>query len=363
MRVLHVESGRHVYGGPRQVLYLVEGLMQRGIDCRLVCAASTPFAAEAKRVGLPTLPVTFGGDLDLGAAGRIRRELRRFDADVLHVHSRRGADTFGALAGWGLPPARVLSRRVDHPESWIGRRFKWPRYQRIVAISEAIRDVLHRQGFPDSRLRCVRSAVDVEALAAQPRADGWRAALELEPDDLLIGMAAQFIERKGHRFAVEAFARLNRAHPRARLLLFGSGPLLDRVRAQVADAGIGRRVRFPGFRDDLAALLPSLDLLVHPALKEGLGVILLQAASCRLPIVAAAAGGIPEAVIDGETGWLVPPGDANALETALGRMLGDAEQRRRMGQAGLNHMRAHFSIDTMVDGNLAVYRELVGAAG
>jgi glycosyltransferase involved in cell wall biosynthesis len=119
------------------------------------------------------------------------------------------------------------------------------------------------------------------------------------------------------------------------------------------------QVTLAGFRDDLPAILPCLDLLVHPALMEGLGIALLQAACAGLPIVAVNAGGMPEAVEDGVTGRLVAPADTAALADALRPLLADPALRRRMGEAGREKMRREFSLERMVAGNLAVYRELL----
>ncbi|HET8701920.1 MAG TPA: glycosyltransferase, partial [Nitrococcus sp.] len=118
-------------------------------------------------------------------------------------------------------------------------------------------------------------------------------------------------------------------------------------------------VRFEGFRNDLPRILPCLDLLVHPARMEGLGVALLQAAACGLPIVAGRAGGIPEIVRDGVNGLLVEPDDVPALAQALGRLCDDAALRRAFGESGREIALQEFSIDAMVDGNLRVYRALV----
>jgi glycosyltransferase involved in cell wall biosynthesis len=122
-------------------------------------------------------------------------------------------------------------------------------------------------------------------------------------------------------------------------------------------------VRLAGFREDLPGVLPCLDLVVHPATMEGLGVSLLQAASAGVPIVASNAGGMPEAVRDGLNGLLVPPGDVAALGAAVGRLLRQPALAKRMGRAGRVLMRSEFSIDVMVEGNLTVYRELLTERG
>ncbi len=98
MKVMHIEAGRHLYGGARQVLYLAEGLTQRGIDCAVVCPTGSEIAARLPHMGIPVYPVAMGGDLDFALIGRLRKLIDEIKPDVIHLHSRRGADWFGGLA-------------------------------------------------------------------------------------------------------------------------------------------------------------------------------------------------------------------------------------------------------------------------
>jgi glycosyltransferase involved in cell wall biosynthesis len=239
---------------------------------------------------------------------------------------------------------------------------KYRLFDRVVVISEGIRDVLLSEGLPAEKLRIVRSAVD-SATYTRPCARASIAArLGVPEDALLIGIVAQLIQRKGHADLIEALPPLMDQYPSLQALFFGKGPLADALEGQIARKGLNGRVRLLGFRDDLADVMPCLDLLVHPARMEGLGVSLLQAASAGVPIIASRVGGIPEAVRDGENGLLVPPGDIAALRAAIGTLLADPVRRRVLGAGGQALMAREFSIDAMVEGNLAVYRELSGDA-
>jgi glycosyltransferase involved in cell wall biosynthesis len=125
-------------------------------------------------------------------------------------------------------------------------------------------------------------------------------------------------------------------------------------------AGLTAVVHFTGFRHDLASWIGGLDMLVHPAEMEGLGVSLLQAAAAGVPVITSRAGGLPEAVQDGVTGILCPPGDVDALAAAIDRLAGDPALRRQYGEAGRQRILAEFSIGRMVDGNLALYHQVLG---
>jgi len=128
--------------------------------------------------------------------------------------------------------------------------------------------------------------------------------------------------------------------------------------AQALD--IETSVNFVGFRPDLRNFLPHIDLLAHPALREGLGVSLLEAQAAGVPIVAANAGGIPEAVADGESGILVPPENVAELGKVMVSLLNDETRRKSLGAGGRQHIAQHFSVAAMVSANLDVYREVLG---
>lgn len=358
MKILHVEGGRNLYGGALQALYLMEGLADRGHQNALVCPHGSDLAKVASTFA-EVHPIPMGGDLDLRLIPKIRRCLRNCQPDLVHLHGRIGADVMGGIACRleGIPV--VHSRRVDNPEARWMVALKYRLHNRVVAISDGIGRVLLGEGLPADKLRVVRSAVELQRFDRPCDRDLLSAELGVPLDTRPIGVVAQLIERKGHRFLIEALPPLIGEFPHLRAIFFGKGPREQNLRQRVAEAGLEERVLFAGFREDLPDLLPCLDLLVHPATMEGLGVSLLQAASAGVPIVASDAGGIPEAVRDGHNGLLVPPGDVVALRNAMARLLRNKELASRMGRAGKELMRTEFSVDVMVEGNLAVYRELL----
>lgn len=359
MKVLHVESGRHLYGGALQLAYLIEGLEQRGTECVLVCGRGSAIADRLRRRVSRLFEISMAGDLDLGMIWRIRRIIKRERPDLVHLHSRRGADILGGLAARLAGVPVVLSRRVDNPESLYVVRWKYRLYHKVITISEGIYQVLLREGVEADKLVCVRSAVSPDAYEHACDIGWFRETFGLDGAAMTLGVIAQLIPRKGHRFLLHGMPELLASYPSLRLLIFGKGPLEKQLRQQVAELGLNDAVTFAGFRTDLPRILPCLDLVVHPALMEGLGISLLQAAGAGVPIIAVNAGGMPEVVHDEINGLLAPAGDTGALIEAIGRLLSDRELRVRMGQAGRSLVESKFSIDRMVEGNLQVYRDLL----
>lgn len=360
LTVVHVETGRHLYGGALQVYYLLRGLKQRGVRNILVCPTDSEIARAGQDATERVRAFPMSGDLDLRFIARLRGVLREVRPDLLHLHSRRGADVLGGIAGRLERVPTVLTRRVATPEPrWIAG-IKYRMYDRIIAISQGIRDTLIESGIPGERIECVHSAVAYERYRASCDRGWFQNEFGLTPAHRPIGMVARFIECKGHHHLIAAMPAIVEAVPEARFLLFGRGPLEEPLRERVRRAGLEEHVRFAGFRDDLERILPCLELLVHPAELEGLGVSLLQASAAGVPIVASAVGGIPDAVADGVNGILIASKDAPALTRSVIALLRDPERARALGAAGRARVAREFSIEAMVDGNLRVYQALVG---
>jgi glycosyltransferase involved in cell wall biosynthesis len=346
-----------LYGGALQALYLMRGLTARGHRNLLACPRGCDLAHAAGTVA-EVWELPMHGDADATMALRLAALIRRAKPDLLHLHSRIGADLWGGVAGRLAGVPVVHTRRVDNPEARWVVALKYRLHDRVIAISQEIGRVLVDEGLPEAKLRVVRSAVDAGRYAGPCARAEACASLGVPADATLLGVVAQLIDRKGHRVLLAALPELVAAFPDLRVILFGQGPLEHALRQEIESLGLADRVRLAGFRPDLERLLACLDLLVHPALMEGLGVSLLQASSAGVPIVASRAGGIPEAVRDGENGVLVPPDDSIALGRAIGALLADPERRRALSAGGRALMEREFSVDAMVEGNLAVYREL-----
>jgi glycosyltransferase involved in cell wall biosynthesis len=358
MHILHVETGRHLYGGALQVLFLIKGLKKQGCRSTLVCANGSKIG-EAASVAATIHEVPMAGELDPRFVLQLERVIRAECPDIVHVHSRRGADFWGIIAARLNRTKVVLTRRVDNPEVPWAAQMKYRLCDSVITISEGIRQVLFSEGIPAHKVVCIPSGVAIEQYNQGCKSGWFCSQFGLRPHDKVIGVIGQLIPRKGHRYLIEAAPEILKHYPETRFLFFGQGPLQRHLEQLSKSIHIADKVHFAGFRTDLERILPCLDLVVHPATMEGLGVSLLQAAAAGVPIVATRVGGIPEIVHDGVNGLLVPPNDALSLMSAVIRLLGDPDRTSAMGRAGRQLIRKEFSTDKMVAGNLSVYHRVL----
>ena len=361
---LHIDTARTWRGGQNQVLLTVNGLRSIGERAALVAHPHGELRRRAAE-GLELIPMAPRTEMDLTAAWRFSRVIKRLAPDVIHAHDPHGvamaslALSLGSSTAQGRAPRLVASRRVDfHLKGNSFSRWKYRQVDAFIAASEAIRQMLVADGVPAERTVTVHEGIDVDHVVAAPPVNVHE-AFWLPHQAPVVGNVAALVPHKGQRYLIEAAHLVVQEVPDARFIILGEGELREHLEKQVHDHHLEKHVLLPGFRTDVLGCIKGFDLFVMSSVTEGLGTSLLDAMACGRPIVATRAGGIPEIVEDGVTGALVPPRDAASLAAAIVRALKDEEWRRRMAEAGLARVRERFTVDRMVEQTAAVYRRLI----
>ncbi len=374
MKVLHINTERTWRGGEQQVLYLMRGLRAAGVEQELLAVPGSIILRRAQADGLPATAQRMRGEVDLPAARSIAARLRAGHFDVVHMHTSH-AHTLGVLAARlagrrrrGERPVTVVSRRVDfsiHKRRLLDfsrLKYTWG-VDRIVCVSEMIRRVLLADGLPEASLAVVHSGVDLARFAGVvDRSADYRREFGVPAGVPVIGNVAHCAAHKGQRDLLDAAPAVLRRHPEARVVIVGEGELLPALKEQAQQLGIADRVLFPGFRTDVPSLLLWFDVFCFPSRQEGLGTSVLDALAMARPVLATAAGGIPEMIRGGEHGLLVAPADPAALADSLLWLLEHREQAAALGRAGRLRVQQEFSMGHTVAGTLAQYEELLCAA-
>lgn len=362
---LHIDTARTWRGGQHQALLTVRGLRRRGERAAL---AAQPRGELFRRVSSePDLhALALRGDLDPVAAWRLSRLVRRLAPDVIHAHDAHAvavASLARSLAGPRSTPPLIASRRVDfHIRGNAFSRWKYRRVDRFICASAAIRDMLTGDGVPPERACVVHEGIETDRIERAPALDLHR-ELDLPAGCPIVGNVAALVPHKGQRHLVDAAAHVVREIPDARVLIVGAGELADALALQVERLRLDGKVILTGFRSDVPSVLKGLDLFVMSSVTEGLGTSVLDAMAAGLAVVGTRAGGIPESIVDGETGLLAPAADARALARAIVALLRDAPRRRALGAAGRERARAAFSAERMVEETAAVYADVIARSG
>jgi glycosyltransferase involved in cell wall biosynthesis len=361
---LHLDTARTWRGGQQQVLLTVLGLRERGHRAVLVAHPEGVLYRRASE-GDDLIPLAVRSEVDLASAWRLARVIALHRPAVVHAHDPHSVAMASLALSFGVgpyPPVLVASRRVDfHLQKHSFSRWKYRQVTCFIAASRAIADVLAADGVPRSRIVVVHDGIDVDTVMRTPAADLHGEFWFPKGVPVLVNVGA-LVNHKGQKFLVDAMARVRRRVADAQLVIFGEGVLRPALERQIRELGLEKHVILAGFRDDVLALTRSADLFVMSSVTEGLGSTLLDAMAMGLAIVGTRAGGIPEAVVDGETGVLVPPGNADALADAIVGLLQQPELRARLGAAGRERVRTRFGLDRLVEGTLAAYAQFTASA-
>ncbi len=350
--------GRSLDGGARQVANLLNGLERFADEHVLVCASGAEIAGAISSRSVKISRVKSSDLNGLKFVKALRKIIRYERPDLLHIHSRPG-DMLAALAGRLEKRPMVYSVRSDKKPGLSERYLKLPLFGRIITLSQGIHRVLQESRVPGERLVCIPGAVDTDRFRPDKQGrESFLAQFGLRGDGPVLATVAQLAPHKGHAVLFAALPAVLAKRPTARLLVFGQGPLKAQLAKEINRRGLDRYVLFAGFRPDLENVLPHIDLLIHPALSEGVGVCLMEAAACGVPIIASRVGGIPEIVRDRFNGYLVKPGDSPILARHIIDLLDDEDQLRLFGKTGRELALENHSIERMANAHRALYRNI-----
>jgi len=326
---------------------------------------------DLEPAGVPLHRVDIASGFSVAALRRIRHLAE--ETDVLHAHGARAA-LFARLAAASLGPRRpgVVFIIQGFPLPFYTGPRRWlllaierglaPVTDAVIAVSEEERQAFLSQGTaPAERVSVVWNSVDTGPFRqAEPGRNTTRAALGLSPETTVITTICRLYKPRDFETLLAACARLFQVLPSVHLLIVGDGPDRPYIQSLLEQFDLGGRVTLTGQRRDVPALLAASDIYTLTTWGwEGLPFTVLEAMAAARPVVATRAGGIPEAVVEGETGLLVPRRDPIALTKALGQLVSDPTERTRMGNAGRRRAETLFTQERMVESTVQVYTQVL----
>ncbi len=360
LRVLGIDPELGFAGGETQVLGLTIGLLRDGHQADLACDPRGKLYERARSAGIECHPLSIRNSIDFAAGMRLRNLLTRAHYDVVHFHTSR-AHSMAPFAR-GHAPALIVTRRMDYRPNRLFAPYLFNRaVDAVAAISGRVADLLSEAGVARDHIQIIPSGVDCEHFrpASPFEHDAARARLGIRSGDFLVGTVGMLEERKGHRYLLEAIATVNRARDEAsriKCAIAGDGAMRDELANLARDSGIANDILFLGMLADSRQLLDAIDAFVFPSLKEGLGVALLEAMACGLPVIASRAGGVIDVVEDAHNGVMVSPGDALPIANAIEALANNVARRAEFGTAARRQIVKNFSMDAMTRKTIDLYR-------
>ncbi|HEU5318363.1 MAG TPA: glycosyltransferase family 4 protein [Chloroflexota bacterium] len=379
LRILHVITSLARGGAQAHLLTLMRGQKQRGHQVELAYLKEPVMAREFADV-VPIPLQTHLGMSELGdrayaaILGRLWGLVSAVKPEVLHTHLLK-ADALGAVAGrFGGARVTIASKHNDEAalrRPTVARLHGWLSHldDRVIVLSDHVGRYVTTLGrVPATKVRRVYYGIELNRPVALARSAvrAVRQELDLPPEGPFLLCVGRLDPQKGHPTLLDAMARVLEREPAARLVLVGGAQQADpdyvaELRTRAAAPDLVGKVTFAGERTDVPRLMAACDVFVLASEWEGFGLVLVEAMATGKPVVATSVSGIPEVVVQGETGLLVPPHDPSSFATAVLSLLHDPAECRRLGTNGYHRVRTHFTADRMVDETIAVYREALAA--
>ncbi len=361
MRVLQLISSNGFYGAEGVVVLLSSYLNELGCEATIGVfnasrAEQQDLLHAAEESGVPVWDLPCSGRLDPIAVARLTRYLRNSDIEVLHTHGYK-ANLYGLAA------ARMAGCHVVATcHNWTNRntslhfygvldKLLLRRFDRVVAVSDSVADILEQDGFAGSQLRIIPNGIDTGK---------YRRAAALAPVEqpVVVGALSRLQTEKGIDVLVRALPRICDRYPEVQCIVAGDGKERDRLLDLAAELGVADQFHLPGFSPDIAAFLAGCTIVAHPSRMDGMPLAILEAMAAVRPIVASAVGSIPALLQDGDGGVLVPPDDPDALAEGILLLLENKTLRSRFAAAASASVSERFDARVMARSYFDGYQEL-----
>jgi glycosyltransferase involved in cell wall biosynthesis len=329
-----------------------------------VAADENPLLLRAREAGFEVTPFVQRRRYDLLEGVRLlRRLVARYQPDVVCATGYKAdvlaawlADTpsVATLRGWTAQDAKV--RLFE----WLDRR-TLRRHDSVTVVSNTLREAAIRAGVSPGRVFWVPNAIDPGRLPPPRLREDLCREIGADPGQVLLGAVGRLSPEKGHRVLIEAFAAVRRRLPEARLAIAGDGPEEASLRRQAEALGLSGLVTFMGLRADGQQIIAALDVMALPSFTEGMPNVLLEAFAYGTPVVATRVGGVPDMVLDGRSGWLVPAGDTETLAAALLEAIENRVEAKRRADQARSVLSEHFTVEKQAEAWLRAVNTAIDA--
>jgi glycosyltransferase involved in cell wall biosynthesis len=368
VRILFLVNGFAIGGAEVKLLELVKEIKTRFPETYypIVCAVGQggPLQERFEKMNVETYVFPKKHKYDVSLIYKVYQLLQKKRIDILQT-TLFYADIIGAYTAKLAGIKKVVSWDAMTAPYHYGMKnllayrlaSKWLTVS--VAVSHAIREkIVQERHVPVDKATTIHYGVDLRHFK-ETKNDPYRKKLGFHSKDIVLGTVARLSEQKGHRYLIDAVKKVVRKYPNIRVLFIGDGPLREKLEFQVHRLRLNATIQFLGFRSDIKELLGALDIFILPSLFEGLPNVILEAMACGKPVIATNVSGIPEVIVDHQTGILIPPKDSDAIAQAIFQMLRDTKKMRMMGKMSRKRVEEKFNLKQQVSAFAMLYEKML----
>ncbi|MBK6640968.1 MAG: glycosyltransferase family 4 protein [Bacteroidetes bacterium] len=362
--VLHVATAFSWRGGEQQVAYLTSELKRLGIRQYILCAAGSAMEEYCIASHIPFFTSPKRSSFDISFAQKIKKLCAGNSIQLVHAHDSH-AHTFAIYAAvlFGNKAKIIVSRRVDFKVSKnILSKFKYNHsaVARILCVSDKIREITSEAVNDQAKLVTVHSGIDASRFTGKVNTGILHREFSLAPGTKIVANVAALAPHKDYPTFLRTVAILKKKFTDVAFFIIGDGPEKEKIDNMINEMKLNDVVYCTGFRTDIPDILPELDVMLITSETEGLGTAILDAFACKVPVVATAAGGIPEIVIHQQTGLLAAVADASGLADAVTDVLTDVNLRNSLIAGATAHLQ-NFSREATAAKTLREYLAVTGS--
>lgn len=355
--ILHIDTETEWRGGQQQAIYLIEGLLQRGVACQLICRQDSKLRVYAEKHNIPfqTLPLKF--EYDLVSVFKLIEIIKTTQVKLIHCHNSHALGLL-IFTKFFINIPLVASRRVDFSISnnvFSKYKYNSKKLNKLICISDNIRNIVDSAIKDKSKLITIRSAVDVSK--AKRVGNAQNVMIEFPESEFIIGTVAALTGHKDYPTLIEAAQIVLKSHPEVKFVAVGDGKLRAELDLLLQEKQLTKSFLLLGYKPNVYDYLKRFNIFVLASKLEGLGTSVLDALSCGKAIVTTDAGGIPEMIKDRLNGLLVAKQNPQQLAQALMNLIEDGELRKRLAK-NAQESAQRFDIKHLIDQHIKLYKEI-----
>ncbi|HYE09669.1 MAG TPA: glycosyltransferase [Patescibacteria group bacterium] len=363
IKIIHVITDMKIGGAGRWLLNFLKNYDESKLDIKVVIPKGSMLKAEINRLNLETIEIHGIGDksLDWASVNAFRRLFMQERPQIVHTHASLSARIAAKLTG---VKAIVHTKHcLDNPRTGIKKAvaagINNQLSSRIIAVSKAVEKNLLEAGMPQHKIQVIYGGTEKVKTLPKEEINQIKASYGIGEKDIVFGIVARLAEVKGHKYLIQAAEQVLKNRNDIKFLIAGTGPLEDQLKKMVLDLGIENSVVFTGFIKDVENIYNIIDVNMITSSSEALCLSLIEGMSLDKPMIGTEVGGVPELVIQNQTGLLVPVADVEILADAIEELAGNSELRNSMGMNAGKMMLEKFSASEMAAEILKLYQEVV----